>query len=117
MKKKSILKLFLITVILFFQGCAANKIVSRKTYHIADNKKYLSEILGSQTINSHLSGKTKLKIVSSEINFTSKAIFFLKNPSSIHLEILNFFNQPHLFFIAKNNYIGSTPHGKYNHCN
>jgi len=105
MKIKSILQLLLITLILLSQGCIANKILPHKTYHISDNKKYLSEILNAQLINSHLSGKAKLKIASPEINFTSKAIFFFKNPTSIHLEILNFFNQPHLFFIAKNNHI------------
>ena len=105
MRKKSILKLLLITSFLFAPACTANKIVPHRTSRISDNKEYLSKILNSSAINSHFSGKAKLKVVSPEINFTSKAIFFLKNPSSIHLEILNFFNQPHIFFIANNNYI------------
>ncbi len=105
MQKKSILKLLLIIALLFAPACTANKIVPHRTARISDNKEYLSKILNSSAISSHLSGKAKLKVVSPEINFTSKAIFFIKNPSSIHLEILNFFNQPHIFFIAKNNYI------------
>ena len=105
MGKKSILKLLLITSFLFAPACTANKIIPHRTSRISDNKEYLSKILNSSETNSHLSGKAKLKIISPEIHFTSKAIFFLKNPSSIHLEILNFFNQPHIFFIANNNYI------------
>ena len=105
MGKKSILKLLLITSFLFAPACTANKIIPHKAARISDNKEYLSKILSSSATNSHFSGKAKLKVVSPEINFTSKAIFFLKNPSSIHLEILNFFNQPHIFFIANNNYI------------
>jgi outer membrane lipoprotein-sorting protein len=105
MRKKSILKLLLITSFLFAPACTANKIIPHKAARISDNKEYLSKALNSSAINNHLSGKAKLKIISPEINFTSKAIFFFKNPSSIHLEILNFFNQPHIFFIANNNYI------------
>ena len=105
MRKKSILKLLLITSFLFVPGCTSNKIIPHRTERISDNKEYLSKALNSSATNSHFSGKAKLKVVSPEINFTSKAIFFLKNPSSIHLEILNFFNQPHIFLIAKNNYI------------
>ena len=105
MQKKSILKLLLITSFLFAPACTTNKIIPHRTERISDNKAYLSNALNSSAINSHFSGKAKLKIVSPEINFTSKAIFFIKNPSSIHLEILNFFNQPHIFFIANNNYI------------
>ena len=105
MRKKSILKLLLITSFLFAPACTANKIIPHKAARISDNKEYLSKILSFSAINSHFSGKAKLKVISPEINFTSKAIFFLKNPSSIHLEILNFFNQPHIFFIANNNYI------------
>ena len=105
MGKKSILKLLLITSLLFAPACTANKIIPHRTSQISDDKEYLSKILNSSAINSHLSGKAKLKVASPEINFTSKAIFFIKNPSSIHLEILNFFNQPHIFFIAKNNNI------------
>ncbi len=104
MKNKLITQLLIMALILLSQGCLSKKIPI-DTYHITDYKNYLSEILNSQATNSHLAGKTKLKIVSSEINFTSKAIFFFKSPSSLHLEILNFFNQPHLYFIANNTLI------------
>ena len=105
MRKKSILKLFLITVLLFEPGCTSSKIILHKTKQISDNREYLSKILSSSTTNSHLSGKAKIRIVSPKQNFATKTIFYLKNPSSIHLEMLNFFNQPHIYFIAKNNYI------------
>ena len=76
MRKKSMIKLLLITSFLFITGCTAKKIIPHRTAQISDKKDYLSKILNSSEINSHLSGKAKLTVVSPEINFASKAIFF-----------------------------------------
>ncbi len=103
MSRNSVFKILLILFLLCNQGCTLK---SKRTYlpaHITDNEGYLSALLNTSNTAHYLSGKAKLKISSPGKNFTSKTIFFIKPPSSLHVEMLNFFNQPYLFLVADNN--------------
>jgi len=100
MLKNTILTIILTVSVLFSPGCGGKNKSTTLPLQITDSRDYLTEILKASKEDPYFSGKAKIKINSPGNNFTAKTIFFVKSPASLHVEMLNFFNQPYLFLVT-----------------
>ena len=103
MLKNTIFKIILIVSVLLSPGCGGKNKSATLPLQITDSREYLTEILKTSKEGHYFSGKAKIKISSPGKNFTAKTIFFVKSSSSLHVEMLNFFNQPYLLLVTDKN--------------
>ena len=99
--KDSILLLAFILFI-FIAGCTLKQPSYTLLPKLHDPKEYLLGILDDGKTPRSMSGIAKIKIASINGSFSSRNVFFIKNPSFIRLEMLGLFGHPSLFFVTCN---------------